>query len=197
MRKKTKQEKIISGTFRADRDDGKEKLKAKQVNELPAAPTWLSKSGREYYDRLTEILLYAGILSSSDLDMLAILAAELSRYRESYLAIQKEGAVIKLANGYYKANQYNQICEKAFRNASELAQGWGFTFQSRDKMGIHIQPKFHYSLLNSLGHDGEDILQDWFGHLSVRDLEALIKDLGKYTADRKSGKITSEADDIQ
>jgi P27 family predicted phage terminase small subunit len=188
MRKKTKQEKIISGTFRPDRDDNKVKLNTKLESDLPPAPLWLSKTGKEYYHRLTEILLYAGVLQSADLDMLAQLAGELARYRLAITTMEKEGYVLKLPNGYHKCSEWNIIAKEAFKNCESLAQGWGFTFQSREKIGVSIAPKFNYNSLMSINGDGEAIIDSWFGEMTDSNIKALIKDLGKFIEDRKSGK---------
>lgn len=192
MKRKTKEQKQLSGTFRVDRDNEKQRLKIGELSELPAAPAWLSEIGQEYFNNLSELLFYAGILESADLELLTILAAELSRYRESYLQMQREGSVIKLPNGYFKQSEHNAICKEAFRNASELAAKFGLTLESREKIGIRKEPKFRYNALMSLQKN--DFLDTQFNHLRIQDLTYLARDLAKYIEDRKSGKYYNEAD---
>ena len=145
------------------------------LDRIPEAPGWLSGTGRSYFAEIAAILFNGGILLGSDLPVIAILSAELSRYRTAYEAMETEGAVVRLPNGYNKASQYNLIAKEAFRNASDLAAQFGLTLHGREKIGMDFDPVLQFDK-----HYAQYQLQNWLGHLETDDLLSLQDELEKF-----------------
>lgn len=145
------------------------------LTETPDAPAWLNETGKEYFNEITSLLFNGGILHGCDLPMVAILAGELSRYREAYDKMQSEGQVVKLPNGYHKVNQHHIVVKEAFRNAGDLAAQFGLTLNGREKIGLTFDPMLQFNKYHA-----QKQLKNWIGHLRTYVLIELQDELEKF-----------------
>lgn len=130
--------KLARGTARADR------LRADEPRPLPvsslAAPTWLSEDGRKVYRRLGKQLHALGVLSESDLPLLALLADQWVIYLGASAFLRENGEVYSIRDTDGNLRTVMPFPQVAQRNASakaiqRLSAEFGLSPSSRSRVG--------------------------------------------------------------
>lgn len=184
--RKTKDQKIKSGTYRPDQHKEFVPVTFGRLQAVPDPPAWLNEIGKDYFRDLASILYEAGVLQPSDLHLLALLCGELSRYRSAYMELEKQGQVIKLPNSYMKQSEFVKIAEKAFQGCIELSSRFGLDLAGRVKIPEMMKPpRIEWHKLAP--HDGR-FWEKHFGHLDNKSIIELATGLKDYANSReKSG----------
>src|SRR5215813_2198969 len=89
MRRTTNEHKSLRGTLRADRTRHELAFKAGAK-----CPTWLSKTARAEWKRISDDLEANGLLTSANQHILATYCASFAHWKESEADIQKNGLLI-------------------------------------------------------------------------------------------------------
>lgn len=131
-------QKIIDGTFRADRAVAHEMMPEK-LEASPPAPRDLSKAAKLEWDSVCAELLRLKMLHRVDLGLLAAYCIEMASYLEETKKIKKEGSVLTIQSktGEYKMpNPRIAIKNAALKNAQALANQFGFTPSARARINV-------------------------------------------------------------
>ncbi len=141
-----RQLKIVRGTFRADRNPGKEPDPEKLV-EIPKAPSHLPHSGKQLWKKLVAQLLDVEMLTEADLPALEACCLNYGLYRELYRAIttavdpvtgkkKKRGVAEYLAGRNSQTMpEYIQMT-KAFATFKSYLTEFGLTPASRNRIDL-------------------------------------------------------------
>ena len=138
MKRKTKAEKIITGTYRSDRDVPPDSvpLTYGRLNEVPDPSDRLDEHAAEVFNEITGLLLIAGLLERADIRILEILSSEISRYWSNVRGLEAEGEIVTLPNGYKKKNERCQLVREILRGVTDLAAEFGLTVGARCKISM-------------------------------------------------------------
>ena len=130
--------KIMKGTDQPVRMSGKN-ITDTSIEKIPFAPKWLSDSGKGFYKKLTKEFNAKKLLTNSNLDLVIMLANEMSVYvdLEKESKIYLKGDIIVLEHDdeggeivrdnmktYYK---FRKLSKDAYGNVVKLSSEFGLT----------------------------------------------------------------------
>ena len=114
---KTKNEKLLSGTYRPDRDNPQRfKLnKTTLIESLPDPLGELSESERELWVKYCEIKIDNNTLTAADLPEIETLCRLITKRSDLFDSIQKSGLVLTFKTGHRQVSPELSIIEKLDR----------------------------------------------------------------------------------
>ncbi len=162
--------KVLSGTFRADRDN--ETPRAAPI--MPEIPDWLPAEAKEKFEKEAPALVSLGILTAIDGDQFGLYCLYMTRAAEAEKEIEKYGLLIASAreDGARVKNPACQLARDYGAAACRLADKFGLNAVSRNNVSVHHEPAEidpMEQLLSSdmflsrgePGHQGEDCSKYW------------------------------------
>jgi len=109
-------------------------------HEVPPAPAWLHKDARSVYDKLADHLgKLPGLLTSTDGEALAQLAASVVEYRQHTQQLAVEGWTTETAEGGVKAHPLVYIRQQAWTRCRAGFAHFGLT--PADRVGLRLEPR--------------------------------------------------------
>lgn len=143
--RKPRQLKVIEGTFRKDRNPGKEP-EVPPVTQVPRPPAGLNRWARRMWRELTPIIVDNGVLGEVDLPAWEACCQQYGIYRELYDAIthtyDETGKRVRRSIAEYLAGQNSQTIpeytamNKAFAQMNTYLQQFGLTPASRNRIDL-------------------------------------------------------------
>jgi P27 family predicted phage terminase small subunit len=134
---KPKDQKMLEGTYRKDRDnDG---LVAPKLSEVPEAPEHLSDLGKHYFNNVCLTLEELGILTGADIYLVVLLASNLAINQEAIIEIQGKKSVRVAKNGFESTGGWFSVFDKTSKKIMELSNLFGLSPSARER--IRMQPK--------------------------------------------------------
>jgi P27 family predicted phage terminase small subunit len=132
--------KIIRGTFRKDRNPGREIEPTSIDGPLPP-PSWLGTHGRTLWETLTRELVTARVLTIVDLGALEILCSAYEVAVEAHAAIYRPGGKRRTLAAYLNGRPPRLMAEwtvmhKAWSTYRQYMLEFGFTPSSRNRIDI-------------------------------------------------------------
>jgi P27 family predicted phage terminase small subunit len=153
--------KVLSGTYRADRD----KETPKPAPLMPEPPEWLPDGAKEIFKKQAPELVRLGILSAIDADEFGRYCLYTLRQAQCETYIEQTGILIPSAregDGHRVKNPACQLARDYGAAASKLADKYGLNAVSRNNVSVYVKSDddgpFDYLLS---GHKGEDCSKYW------------------------------------
>ena len=117
-----------------------DEVKPEPLMEVPPAPEWLSKPGKDEWARVAAHLVENNLMASCDLAMLAMYCNEIAVYIESEEQLRKNSRMIAYKDEKGKVKHAQQvplqiIARKSLESAMKLAAEFGFSPSSRTRIG--------------------------------------------------------------
>ncbi len=130
--------KILSGTYREDRDSEG----PKPAPLMPEVPDWLPKKARAKFEKEAPSLVSLGILTAIDGDQFGLYCLYMIRAAEAEKEIEKNGLLIKSAreDGARVKNPACQLARDYGAAASRLADKFGLNAVSRSNVSVNREP---------------------------------------------------------
>ncbi len=140
MRRKTAEQKLREGTYRADRD-----RKIPQFSTRAACPKYLSKHAKAEWKRVAPLLEDAGILREIDASLLASYCQMFAHWRTSEDDIAKNGLVITVSSQTRTGRTDKPVQNPAVRNSIQfhkamVATAVKFGINPLDRPRIEVPP---------------------------------------------------------
>ena len=137
--RKSKQLHVLSGSYRADRHDGKGQPKPRPV--APAAPpSWLDKEAKAEWRRVGPELEKLGLLTALDRAAFAIYCTCWSDFRCYSEIVEREGAVIEGHRGVLRKHPLLPALHQAADAVRVWAQEFAMTPLSRSRINLPTEP---------------------------------------------------------
>jgi P27 family predicted phage terminase small subunit len=131
---KTKQQKIITGTFRKDRV--KVGLTFAPLKEIPEPFEPLKEHGAKYFRAVCECLISNKTLTAADIPAVSRAAQQYAMYCCAVDGIRKHGAFQETKSGYTAKNAYFQILQDCEKVLQGFERAYGLTLSSRLKFDL-------------------------------------------------------------
>ena len=131
---KTKQQKIITGTFRQDRV--KTGLTFEPLSEIPEPFEVLREHGAKYFRAVCECLISNKTLTAADIPAVTRAAQQYAMYCGAVDGIRKNGAYQETKSGYTAKNAYFQILQDCEKVLQGFERAYGLTLSSRLKFDL-------------------------------------------------------------
>lgn len=129
----------LEGTFRSDRHTGIG-LTADTLLEIPKPPKNLPKEAKKEWNVVVQWLFSRGILSGTDLNLIAMYCNECATYWHCNKVIEKNGMMIELVdtrgNTKYVTRAEVSVRDKALKNSLALAVQFGYTPVARTRLNL-------------------------------------------------------------
>jgi P27 family predicted phage terminase small subunit len=133
--------KLVEG--RGGRDRGMRKLEpekeAKVDSDIPEKVDWLNEEAEKEWDRITDHLEKAGLLSQIDRAALIGYCQSWGRWAQAEKSLQGEALVGKTKDGQIKTNPRLKIIWQEMQNVWKYLNAFGMTPAARS--GLHVNPK--------------------------------------------------------
>jgi len=142
-RKKTPTKiKEMQGTLEKSRTIENE-MEVDLVSKLPTAPTWLSKIGKEEWNKVTTQLFNLEMLYSVDLSLVCAYCNEISLYLECEMKLRKENRIdeFQSSEGTVLRRQASPLIKMkndALNNSLKLAAQFGLTPVARASIAAPV-----------------------------------------------------------
>ncbi len=127
--------KVLSGTYRADRD----KETPKPAPLMPEPPEWLPDGAKDIYRKQAPGLVRLGVLTAIDADEFGRLCLYTLRQAQCETYIEKTGLLIASAregDGHRVKNPIYQLARDYGAAASKLADKFGLNAVSRNNISV-------------------------------------------------------------
>lgn len=128
--KKSKEKKMLNGTYRPDRDEYRG-VSYKVLEAVPEPVTNFYEDSEWFYLTTSEILISAGMLTTADILELEQAAMTYGLLQESFRKIQEVGAVQTTQSGYTQKSAHWQTFMEASKRLNTFYDTYGFNSQSR------------------------------------------------------------------
>lgn len=103
---------------------------------LPAAPAHLKGDERVKWDERAKTLHEQGMLTTLDLDALAMYCVVFVRWTKAEQVVREKGEIIKTTNGNIIQNPYLSIANRALEQLNKLGAEFGMTPSSRSRVKL-------------------------------------------------------------
>ena len=123
--------KHLHGTYRADRAPAHE---AAVDPASPECPEELSDEAEREWQRVSEELLAAGLLTRIDRAALAGYCQAWGTWIDAQASLRQYGVIIKSPNGYPMISPYVTVANKAFEQMRMMLQEFGMSPSSRTRV---------------------------------------------------------------
>jgi P27 family predicted phage terminase small subunit len=147
--------KQMRGTLRKHRVNA-DQIQPEKITEMNEVPEFLNKYGRVFYKKYFKLFSDMGILATTDLESLALMAAEYGKYYECQMAIKSEGYVTRGTNkqgaSYEMTNPHIAISNAAFKNYTALLIKFGLSPADRSRVSVTKE---------DLANEGEINIEDF------------------------------------
>jgi P27 family predicted phage terminase small subunit len=138
-KRKPRDQKKAAGTLRKDRNFADE-LMFDSLDKQPEAPEFLGQYGKKEWDRVITQLYTRGILSETDLSIVAAYCFEMEQYYEDRDIVKREGKYQTLTNkadqDYLATHPAVNAGNKHLANALRIAVEFGLTPSSRTRISV-------------------------------------------------------------
>jgi P27 family predicted phage terminase small subunit len=158
MRRKSREEKLAQGTYRADRD-----RKSPQYAPGAACPSYLSKEARQEWKRVHPMLEQAGVLQAIDQSLLASYCQMFGHWKKSEEDIAKNGLVIMVSSQTRTGRTEKPVQNPAVRNSIQFhkammatATKFGINPLDRPRIVPQDDDNDEQDLLQRFIDDGDD-----------------------------------------
>ena len=101
---------------------------------LPKCPPHLQGAAREAWDRLCEELAASGVLTTADMEVVALLAAEWARLVDAEQHLAETGPVMTSPNGHLVQNPWLWVVRASAKDVLRLLTELGLTPASRARV---------------------------------------------------------------
>ncbi len=130
--------KVLSGTFREDRDSEG----PKPAPLMPDVPDWLPEKAGAKFKKEAPALVSLGILTAIDGDQFGLYCLNMIRAAEAEAEIEKHGLLVNSAreDGARVKNPACQLARDYGAAASRLADKFGLNAVSRNNVSVHKEP---------------------------------------------------------
>jgi P27 family predicted phage terminase small subunit len=130
---KSRDRKLLEGTFRKDRDSGPS-IDPTRLVKVPKTPSWLSVAGKKEWRRITQELVELEVLTTLDLVALEGYCAAYARAIAAEEALHAAGSLTVLTlQGIIPRPEIN-IAKAAWAEARTFASRFGFTPADRPRV---------------------------------------------------------------
>ena len=126
------------GTYQKSKSLSDEFSPEKIIN-LPKAPVFLNKFGKQEYYKVGEVLLKNGLLADIDMNTFISYCMQMGVYYDSQMILKKEGRVIKSKSGYMQPHPYVAIGNAAHALALKIGASFGITPSARTRVSAPKQ----------------------------------------------------------
>jgi P27 family predicted phage terminase small subunit len=106
------------------------------LQEVPAAPGWLSERGMEAWDHLASWLVGSKILTATDLHNLEAFCSAYGRWRDAEELYAKEGAVVTGATGGPVKNPAATVINESLKQMAMFGSALGLDPASRVRLAV-------------------------------------------------------------
>jgi P27 family predicted phage terminase small subunit len=137
--RKPKNQKLLEGTYRPDRDQVG--IVAKVTDTIPAPPDLLSEKAAVYFRSVCEVLKDLNILSTADIVIITQLAQNLEMNWLSYREIVDRGFTQSTATGYEAISPAYTVFEKTNKTIRDLTGLLGLSPAARERIKIKPEEK--------------------------------------------------------
>jgi len=118
---------------------GKRPLNAREprpIPEIPSPPEHLGEIALKEWNRLAELLLRLGLLTSIDRTAFAAYCTVYARWVESEEAVKKTGPVVRSPSGYPLISPYLVVANRALDQMRQYLIEFGLTPASRSRISV-------------------------------------------------------------
>jgi len=129
--------KRLEGTYRPDRDTGREATPAAPLDLSP--PSFLSERAADKWNELAPMLATNGLLTVCDLDTLALYCTTWARWREAEDKIEEHGSTTVAHSGYQQVNAHTTLAKQYRSDLLKLADRLGLNPAARSR--VHAAPQ--------------------------------------------------------
>ena len=139
---KSLSDKIASGTFRKDRHSDLMETSVNKLPEIPPSPDYFDAKHTEKWNRICSILKESGVLTTLDLDTIAIYCQNWVIAQEAWDTVCQQGAVlmIETAAGIKPMrNPAHMVYTESQKVIRQLQEQFGMTPKSRQYLKVEKQ----------------------------------------------------------
>jgi P27 family predicted phage terminase small subunit len=133
--RKPKEQKILEGTFRKDRDP-KNVPEPVKLSTVPEPPEYLGMIAKQIWKNLAAKLVKNNLLTDLDLQSFEVLCVNIGIYRECLKNIQKEGTSKYLRERNSQTSLELVAMNKSFMMITKLSTLFGLSPADRLRMGV-------------------------------------------------------------
>jgi P27 family predicted phage terminase small subunit len=117
-----------------------DEIKFDEVEGVPLPPTFLGSNGQAEWQRVVPQLSARGVLTVTDLNILAAYCHEVDQYFESLKILEAEGKYITITNKngseYKGVHPAVGVANNHLKNFLKIATEYGFTASSRTRISV-------------------------------------------------------------
>lgn len=132
--RKPKAQKILEGTYRADRDSNA--IPAPIADSVPDAPMILSAEGKRYFRLISRFLSEMNLLSNIDILVIQQLAQAMEINDRAYAEINESGYKQISNSGFETITAAYSVWEKTSKTIRELSNLLGLNPSARERIRI-------------------------------------------------------------
>lgn len=132
--RKPRAQKIVSGTFRKDRNPGQEPEFSPPVDKQLKAPTVLNKWGKKFWNQHITMLLDSGILTEADMPVFQMMCQAWGDYCEADYDIHHRSDKTKRTVAEYRASR--GYSRKAMPEVFERKESWDLFVKLAREFGM-------------------------------------------------------------
>lgn len=122
--------KVMRGTYRRDRDEGKLIL-PDQLKEIPTPPVNYSDQTKDMWYKICTTLMAVGLLQNIGINQIEIYCDQYQIYKDALKMVNDKGSVIKVTskngNSVIKRNPYMDVMGTAFVIMNQISDRFGFS----------------------------------------------------------------------
>lgn len=116
--------------------------------EIPVPPDHLNDIAKAEWNRISEILLRLGLLTTLDRAALAAYCTTYARWIEAEEALKKTGPIVRSPNGHPILSPYLVVANRALEQMRAFMIEFGLTPASRSRISVNV-------------HENEDPFENW------------------------------------
>lgn len=134
---KTRQQKIISGTYRPDRE--KSCMNFEPLKTVPEPFEKLSPKSRRYFENVCYCLLNSGALTQADIPIVTRASKIFGQWCDAQADIEKNGTIQRTQSGYSAKTAAWTIAIDCDKQLTSFEKSYGLSLSARQKMDIPQQ----------------------------------------------------------
>jgi P27 family predicted phage terminase small subunit len=120
----------------------------KPPGEIPVPPDHLGDTAKAEWNRIGEILLRLGLLTTLDRAALAAYCTTYARWIDAEEALKKTGPIVRAPSGYPMISPYLVVANRALEQMRAFMIEFGLTPASRSRISVNV-------------HENEDPFENW------------------------------------
>lgn len=134
---KTRHQKMISGTYRPDREPSG--MTFEPLQSVPAPFENLSQTSQRYYQNVCSCLLSNQTLTAADIPIVTRAAQIFGQWCDAMGDIEKNGTIQRTQSGYTAKTAAFTIAIDCDKQLTSFEKSYGLNLSARQKMDIPIQ----------------------------------------------------------